>query len=219
MALSDKDKERVKQEEKYRQKVREEQEYRSGLQSGLKNNKKSTHWGLWVFLIFLIGSIVPFLVAKPSNNEDYVDNIEFGTNPGNINVSRQTLVGVLGEHEYEFHKEDKIEGQDNYVSTKDKGEVQLLGEADNLNSASFTAYMGFDEDGTVNSSVTAQTEMVVFSSGIDRVCTDWVVKHQMEAISDTKVIYKKTENYCGRELTLFYFPGDSMTLGVAPAKQ
>lgn len=219
MALTEADKKRIEAEEEYRQKVREEQGYRSQLQE--KPKKKGRAGKL--FLIFIGVVIVLSIVLSSSssdssntNTSSNTNNYQISTKIGQINVSRSTLMSELKSVGYSFRKDNPINGEENYMGTKGKGEVQLIGKEENLSNATFTAYMGFDSNGTVDSSVLAQTEMLVFASTIDRTCADWLAQRVKEAVASKEAVYKKTGEYCNRQLTLYYFPGESFTFGVEP---
>jgi hypothetical protein len=218
MALTEADKKQIEDEEAYRQKVREEQGYRSQLQE--KPKKKSRAGKL--FLIF-IGIVIVLSIMLSSSSSESINNTPQNTNnyqlsskTGQIDVTRSALMNTLKNEGYSFRKDNPLSGEENYVAAKGKGEVQLLGKEENLSSASFTAYMGFDANGTVDSSVKAQTEMVVFSSAIDKTCTDWLVQRVKEAVASNEIVYEMSGEYCGRMLSLIYLSGDSMTFGVEP---
>lgn len=219
MALTEADKKRIEDEEAYRQKVREEQSYRSQLQE--KPKKKGRVGKL--FLIF-IGVVIVLSIMLSSSSPDSSNtntsqntkNYQISSKTGQIDVSRSALMNELKGAGYSFKKDSPINGEENYMGTKGKGEVQLLGKEENLSNATFTAYMGFDTNGTVDSSVLAQTEMLVFASTIDKACANWLAQRVKEAIASKETVYKKSGEYCNRQLTLYYFPGESFTFGVEP---
>lgn len=169
--------------------------------------------GLSIFGIVLAS----FAIKSPTNNIQPVQENVVSTQKGKIDVKRETIVNVFKNNGYIFKKDKPIDGQENFVARFGKGEIQLLGDKENLNSASFTAYMGTDANGSIGQSVEAQAELVLFASIVDKSCKDWLVKHQLEASKNVNQIYNKTEIACGRKLTLIYFPTDSMTFGVTPA--
>jgi len=219
MALTEAEKKRIKEEETYRQKIREEQGSRSQLQE--KPKKKSRAGKLFLIFIGIVIVLSIMLSSSPSdssnnNTSQNANSFQVSSKTGQINVSRSVLMSELKNAGYSFRKDNPINGEENYMGTKGKGEVQLLGKEENLSNATFTAYMGFDANGTVDSSVLAQTEMLVFASTIDKACANWLTQRMKEAEANQDVVYKKTGEYCDRQLTLYYFPGESFTFGVEP---
>lgn len=194
------------------------------MQEQTENTSKRSGF-LTIILVFIglviFGAILGIFASRRDINKNQQNKQESAitTQKGKIDVNRDVLINTFKDKNYIFKKDKPIDNQENYVAKYGKGEIQVLGNKENLSSTSFTAYMGFDSNGTVDGAVTALTEMLLFASTINKSCGEWLAKHQLEATNNINQIYNKSEIACGRNLTLIYFPSDNMTFGVNPANE
>ena len=196
-----------------------------------KRARKNSVFFFWIAVLFLVLFGIVASPYKP-NNEGVID-YKLATPPAEtvadttigeqvkqnkINISRAQIQNQFEEKGYLFSKEDPIDGEENYIGVKNAGEIQLLGDGNNLSSASFTTQLYTSIDGTVEESALAQSEMMLFGSLFfnEESCRNWYVGQLETMHADIDKVYKSSANVCGRKVVIYYFPGDSMTLGFLP---
>lgn len=211
MALTDEEKRKIEEEERYRAELKKQLGNET---EPKKEEKKGIGCLAWCAIIFIILITLGALISSSSsgNKPPTLDttNSKKPSINSYINVTRQTIIQALKD--YTFKKESElIKGQENYIAKDKVTEIQLLGSSDNLNSASFTVHL---TQGTVGDRTVAMTAMVPFAGSVDELCVKWLIEQVERAHDNISTTYSNTEIACGRKLSYFYFPNDSMTFGV-----